>query len=269
MVSMNVVEDLNEQLLADDETKDVEIEMSDGVMKAHSLILGISSQAIRGMLKHGMAESRKTLSWREHPSRTGRFFLRLMYTGTIDEDEWLEATPCQNTGEKQVPLTLLLGSLQIAKTYLVPHLLQVLTEALKRRVRNDTFDEILAHAVRLDVTALRLHCVRFAEDSEDSVPAGALVKATTRITVEHADVPKGTTGTVKWSPDGSLFVSWSFGMFRNSLDAVKLKIECVERPESSLHRLYDEQALSPEVMFELAALWGKPKPTPKKRRVTL
>lgn len=48
MVSAEAVVQLNERLLGDDESKDLEIEMSDGLLRAHSCILMAGSDAIRG-----------------------------------------------------------------------------------------------------------------------------------------------------------------------------------------------------------------------------
>ncbi|CAE8690485.1 unnamed protein product [Polarella glacialis] len=81
--------------------------MSDGLLRAHSCILMAGSDAIRGMLRNGIAatSSQKRLSWKEHPLSVGRFFLRLLYSGTVDESEWgecdQEARSC-----REVPLTI-------------------------------------------------------------------------------------------------------------------------------------------------------------------
>merc|ERR1719469_1532116 len=53
------------------------------MLRAHSCMLCAASDAIRGMLRHGVALEDKKLFWREHPVEVGRFFLRLLYTGTV------------------------------------------------------------------------------------------------------------------------------------------------------------------------------------------
>jgi len=100
MVSADKLACLYEKLLVKDSTKDLEIEMSDGVLRAHSAILVAGSAAIEGMLKHGLAamESQQRLTWKEHTMEVGNFFLRLLYVGTVDEAEWCKAwgtEPCQ------------------------------------------------------------------------------------------------------------------------------------------------------------------------------
>eukprot|EP00931_Biecheleriopsis_adriatica_P006637 TRINITY_DN108010_c0_g1_i1.p1 TRINITY_DN108010_c0_g1~~TRINITY_DN108010_c0_g1_i1.p1 ORF type:complete len:323 (+),score=34.43 TRINITY_DN108010_c0_g1_i1:66-1034(+) len=90
MVSAECALRLNERLFDDDATKDVEIEVSDGVLKAHSVILIAASDAFRGMLSNGVAATAnpKRLSWKEQSKVAGQFFLRLLYTGTVEESEW-------------------------------------------------------------------------------------------------------------------------------------------------------------------------------------
>ena len=71
---------LNEKLLKDDRRKDVEIEMSDGNVMAHSLILMAGSEAVDGILTNGTAATAdlKRLTWKEHDKAVGQFFLRLL-----------------------------------------------------------------------------------------------------------------------------------------------------------------------------------------------
>lgn len=266
MVSVEALEQLLERLLQDAETKDVEIEMQDGVLQAHACILCAASDAMRGMLRHGIAAEHKKLSWREHPLEVGRFFLRLLYTGTVAEEEWGE----RDNGEglpPQTPLRLLTGGLAIAKVYQVPHLMVALTDALKKRLQDDTFDEIYSVAIKLDITALRLHCLRFAERSDvKEIVEGARVKALQHITVQNADVPVGSVGTVnsnhviEWDDTGSI----GYG---TDVELVKDMVELIHSPSTSKVRsMYQAKELSPEVMFDLAALWGPPEPSVVRRR---
>ena len=48
---------LGKELFADDDTKDVEIEMLDGSILAHAAVLSIHSDALRGLLKHGVSQA--------------------------------------------------------------------------------------------------------------------------------------------------------------------------------------------------------------------
>lgn len=272
MLAADALDDVLERLLADEETKDVEIEMSDGLLRAHSLILGATSDAIKGMLRHGTASMEKRLSWREHPMEVGRFFMRLLYTGTIAEEEWIQSESDRVLGDEEVPLRLLLGGLSIAKVYLVPHVLRSLTEALKDRLTVQTFNDIFSHSIKLDITALRLHCLQFAQQEHRvstrgrEVRSGARVMALVRITVNSANVPRGGMGTVSTLPAGGLHVNWDNG-FVNMIEGVMDMIEIIGEPKTNpVQQMFEANALSPEVMSELAPVWGRPQPTAKRRR---
>jgi len=290
MVSLEALEELYERLLKDEDTKDVEIEMQDGNLFAHSCMLCASSDAMRGMLRHGNVahSAQKQLCWREHTIEVGRFLLRLLYTGTVAEEEWegggvpetavaVECAGGASAGgaaaagiSRQTPLRLLLGALSIAKVYQVPHLIHVLTEALKVRVDDESFDEICAGAIRMDVTALRMHCLRYAErcDAFD-ICEGARVRALRHITVQNADVPKESLGIVnsnnviEWDDTGSI----GYG---TDVDLVKHMVELVSVPRTNrIREMYVSNELSPEVTFELAALWGPSETSRSSRRRTL
>lgn len=309
MTSADHLASLYTKLLTQDSTKDLEIQMSDGVLKAHSSILILGSAAVERILGQGLAAetNQKRLSWTEHTVEVGKFFLRLLYSGTVEETEWSkgsEAEPCQEAprilqikspngnqqdeagtyelraerangkpvwkkrgsnfwlfycdgkwfvdteradedftlgggwikseacdampdaasgweradddipqwvpdsdiwvGEPQrrVPLRLLLGGIEIAKTYLFEDLLEVLVEAVQGRVGFDTFDAILKAAIKIDLTPLRLFCVQYAKEQKHGV-----------------------------------------------------------------RELYDSRALSPEVRAELIGIWGSSKPPAKRRKI--
>lgn len=89
-MDMDIPLRLNERLFCDGETKDVKIETRDGILWAHSVILTTASDVIAGLLRNGVAAvaSQKQLSWKDHPKALGHFFLRLVYTGTVDPDDW-------------------------------------------------------------------------------------------------------------------------------------------------------------------------------------
>lgn len=259
MVSLEAWEGLLERLLQDEDTKDVAIEMQDGVLYAHACMLSASSDAMRGMLKHGRAATEKRLYWKEHSVEVGRFFLRLLYTGTVAEDEWtaIDDAPGGKFMCQEMPLRLLLGSLDIARVYQVPHLLHALTEALKDRLDDKNFGEICARAIELDITALRLHCLRYAEGSSSrGFLEGDRVRALRHITVQNADVPEGAIGTV----NGTKVIEWddigSIG-YGTDVELVKDMVQLLSSSESNrVREMYAAKDLPPEVMFELAALWG-------------
>lgn len=270
----DVMVDFYERLLAEHETKDVEIEMLDGTIHAHSVVLCAASDAMRGMLRHGRAAAAdpKRLSWREHPMEVGHFVLRLVYTGTVSEEEWIASHSTCDVGD--VPLKLLLGALAVSMVYLVKHVLPALTQALQKRVTWETFDTICAAAIRLDATALRLHCLQYAHVNSrclrnEAVRDGTLVRALRRIDAEYAEVPEGTIGVLQHVHEGEAEISWEpgeqGGPFTNSLSAVRGSVELYV-PGRTMRDLYDAEELSPEVMSELAALWGSARPPGTRRR---
>eukprot|EP00927_Polykrikos_kofoidii_P084642 TRINITY_DN898_c0_g1_i2.p1 TRINITY_DN898_c0_g1~~TRINITY_DN898_c0_g1_i2.p1 ORF type:complete len:409 (-),score=72.59 TRINITY_DN898_c0_g1_i2:207-1433(-) len=378
-VSVDIVADFYTRLLHDDETKDVVLDMLDGQLRAHSVVLCAGSEAIRGMLRNGVAAADggtapKRLSWQEHPVDVGRFFLRLLYTGTVDYDDWattpiapqaaavahteedgVEVTatflardgarpvdvksehetptvdgaahlaeelpthvshreaeerrhlarsdstarrsgradsarrvPHRTVGGEDddedyqhcVPVRLLLGALSIATLYMVRHLMPALTSALQHRITSSTFDSICAGAIQMDVTALRLQCLQFAQMDIhnfkiDEVREGMRVRAVRQITVQSACVPRGSLGTavVQIETDDSdmtrpeVVIQWDCN-FVNSVRRVLSSIEVVDHRHTvaSVKQQYEAETLSPVVMSELAALWGTPRPHGKRRR---
>lgn len=275
MVSVDL-ETVLERLFMDEDAKDVRLEMSDGTLWAHSSMLGAASDAIKGMLKHGTAKHQKSLTWKEHSLEVGRFFLRLLYTGTISEDEWEEGRP-EGVQEPQIPLHLLLGGLAIAKVFQVPHLLKPLTDVAKKRVATKTFDLICASSIDLDLTELRRCCLQYAEShGKLELPRGTRLRAERDIheadNADHADVPKGILGvvTIDESDDDELEIHWDNGQL-NSLECgmnmIKVgMIKVVSRTQELLFDRYQRGELSPQVIFELTPLWGPQRPYQAKRR---
>eukprot|EP00927_Polykrikos_kofoidii_P053617 TRINITY_DN48210_c0_g1_i1.p1 TRINITY_DN48210_c0_g1~~TRINITY_DN48210_c0_g1_i1.p1 ORF type:complete len:272 (+),score=56.15 TRINITY_DN48210_c0_g1_i1:124-939(+) len=269
MVAIEALEGVLEKLLQDDDTKDVEIQMQDGILRAHYCILSAASEAIKGMLRHGLAakEGKKTLNWSDHSVEVGRFFMRLLYTGTIVEEEWGASDAHTEGRSSETPLRLLLGALSISRVYQVPHLLHALVEALKARLNDETFDDVFAAAIKMDVIVLRLHCLRYAERSDSKeIIEGVRVRALRYITVQNADVPEGSIGTVnnnhviEWDDTGSI----GYG---TDMELVRGMVELVSSPVSNrVREMYLAKELRPEVMFELAALWGPAAPAMVRRR---
>jgi hypothetical protein len=63
------------------------------------------------------------------------------------------------------PLAMLLVALEFAKKYIIEYMVRWLTEAVQTRLEDRTFEQILATAIQLDISPLRLQCIRFAENS--------------------------------------------------------------------------------------------------------
>jgi len=189
-----------EDMLDDEETKDVTFEAQDGEVLAHSVLLRQISEPFKAMLSSGMRESRtKIISMKEFTCAQLKFFLRHVYTGHKDSVDWHG-----KDDDPVPPIELLLASLQLAKSYVMPSILSWITDKLKQRLEIDTFNEITSCAIRKDIGPLRLHCLLFAK--------------------EH---------------------------------------------EAAIRRVMDQGSLSPEVVYELGAIWNCPDgsgPQSKKRR---
>lgn len=85
-----------ELLFADEEGKDVKFQTKDGAAMAHSSVLRAVSKPFRQMLSGEMSEGRtKTIELPDSTRADLLFFLRLLYTGQVDEADWdgLTGTP--------------------------------------------------------------------------------------------------------------------------------------------------------------------------------
>lgn len=294
MVEIEGVEAVYERLFVANDTKDVEIAMADGSLWAHSVILSANSEAIDGMLKHGVASTEKKLHWKDYPISTGKFVLRLMYTGTVDPDDWASANTksgssrAEEEKKEEVPLECLLGGAAITKTYMIPHLLATFVKALQSRLCAKTFNTICKCAVNSDITALRVSCVKLARGNDNSVIVSQCGMAEFNGTYMPDGKKNGKTkykmnghdvNTINFSKDiwflcKSYAKSWY--SFESDADVPpegvwKIgELGCspapVIRKSCSVRELYDEQKLDPEVMSELAGIFGAINKVKKKRK---
>lgn len=78
------------EIYEDQTLKDVEITLCDGEkIMADSLVLKLSSPVFKAMLTHQMLEGQTmTLHIEDCPGAGFRFFLRLLYTGQMEPNEW-------------------------------------------------------------------------------------------------------------------------------------------------------------------------------------
>ena len=84
-----------------------------------------------------------------------------------EEKEEKEVTPGRELPNlRTAPIAFLLGTMALAKLYLIPHILQMATQTLKYRLSYDNFDQVCTASVRWDVTAMRLHCVQYAQTNK-------------------------------------------------------------------------------------------------------
>eukprot|EP00929_Paragymnodinium_shiwhaense_P114139 TRINITY_DN82460_c0_g1_i1.p1 TRINITY_DN82460_c0_g1~~TRINITY_DN82460_c0_g1_i1.p1 ORF type:complete len:328 (-),score=40.61 TRINITY_DN82460_c0_g1_i1:147-1130(-) len=83
--------------------KDVEIQASDGTVKAHGLLLESMSEAFRAMLTNGMVESRtKRIRLSEYTTAQIDFFLRVASIGVIEDSDLDDPYKGSSESEKVV-----------------------------------------------------------------------------------------------------------------------------------------------------------------------
>lgn len=182
--------DLYERLFADEESKDVTFELSDGQERAHRLVLKHASDVWARMFATPMCEQTSGVIKVPTTSRTEmRVFLRLIYTGCVDKSDWVqpeEALPVEEprlpegvahcaAGDKdaEVPLQVLFAVAALAKQYMVSGVLSLATQVLKHRLTRakdamniQDFELIVKAAISSDIGAVRMAALDVAKDWE-------------------------------------------------------------------------------------------------------
>jgi hypothetical protein len=154
---------LNELMLESDHFKDVKFRLSDGEESAHKSVLAVASEVFSAMLLGQMKESHiGTIDLPDVNCATMRVFLRQLYTRHVQPKDW------GGLDGDLVPLHILVGSVSLARKYLVNDVLEDGIEALKGRIKFIdvvVFDEILSAAIALDLQPLRHVALETAKGS--------------------------------------------------------------------------------------------------------
>lgn len=161
--------ELWERLYQDEDSKDVEICVEDGKLKAHAIILSQLSTVFQAMLKSGMLEDRtKRIEMKDFTVDQMKFVLRLAYTSQSREPilQQADGTVAARPEVAKVPLEQLLGCAAFAKKYVVPGFLELSLQAIMDSLNETQFDRIMKFAVEHDISPLKLSCLRFAENSD-------------------------------------------------------------------------------------------------------
>ena len=264
-----------EGLFECDSTKDVELKCQDGSIWAHSFLLAQLSEPLKAMLSNGMIEQQtKQVNMESFSAAQLKFALRLACTGHVDSTEWgneakAEAKakderrrPARHRGLEGGIFTPQEASSQEAS----------LEEASSQEASSQDFFDALQEA-SLDY------------DGQDR--EGKRGRERGVITAEKVQVPfdvlfesmsfarqyqiKGLFTSVMEHIRSKLSDS-NFDMVLKqavTLDISRLKLTCMDYAKSSaeIKRKFDTSKLSPEVSFELQAIW--PMPCSKKRRQSL
>jgi len=201
----------------------ITIILADGKEHAHRTMLAAASEPLGAMMSLSMREGQtRTLELPIVKEVTMRVFLRLLYTGCSDPKDW------HASSKSDVPLETLLGVSELARKYMVPHVLDAAIEALKLRLyraagdRNVTaFQEIWRGAIGAGIDLVRMAALQMVKDTAFECDGEA----------EDQENP-----THDWG--------------------VEIK------------KAYDARGLLPEIQFELQAIWPPPKRPAKRRRLT-
>ncbi|CAL1165692.1 unnamed protein product [Cladocopium goreaui] len=155
-----------EQLLADESCADVELEVSgvcadstsgtsgtSGTLRAHGAVLRSASPVLNALLSAPMKEGRSGHIRVEGVTlEAARLFLRLMYTGNSPD------TPS---------MVVLLGALDLAHRWQVPHIVAMAENELVAMVSPETLGELCEAALLKALPKLRSACRCFALTTPD------------------------------------------------------------------------------------------------------
>lgn len=167
---------LNESLFVSP-GKDVTFELKDGEEQAHGLVLSASSSVFAQMLISPMEErTTRRIKLLDVGRATMRIFLRLLYTGHANEEDWkgiYEKNASENLAMNQVPIMLLLEVSGLIKKYMVSHLIDMTTQTTIKRIKVtlqepckiELFDEALARAIASDLRPVITAALEAAKDS--------------------------------------------------------------------------------------------------------
>eukprot|EP00929_Paragymnodinium_shiwhaense_P115730 TRINITY_DN84784_c0_g1_i1.p1 TRINITY_DN84784_c0_g1~~TRINITY_DN84784_c0_g1_i1.p1 ORF type:complete len:273 (+),score=36.09 TRINITY_DN84784_c0_g1_i1:43-861(+) len=167
---------LTERLFAAPD-KDVTFVLTDGEELAHGLILSASSSVFAEMLSAPMQEkATRRIELPDVDCATMRIFLRLLYTGHANEEDWknvYEPKHAEKLATNQVPILFLLQVTVLTKKYIVSHLIDLTTQTLIRRIKAtlqadsnvDLFDEALGAAIASDLRPVITAAVEAAKSS--------------------------------------------------------------------------------------------------------
>lgn len=72
-----------------------------------------------------------------------------------------------NDAGNRIPLDLLFGCAAIAKKYSIPGFLPMMLHKIKQRLTIHNFNKVMSFAVSIDLSPLKLFCIRFAEEQPE------------------------------------------------------------------------------------------------------
>jgi len=149
--------------------KDVCFELQDGEERAHAVVLCSASDVFEQMLCHDMKERRTgTIKLPEFSRISMSVFLRLIYTGQLNVQEWNESE--SSSTPESIPLEILVDLVALAKKY-ISHIQSGALEVLKARLSaakdskdTVTFQRIFQAGIHLDLVPLNLAALVLAKD---------------------------------------------------------------------------------------------------------
>lgn len=221
--------DVNHRLFSQRSPDDITIEVADGTEYAHRSMLMAASDVFGAMFSQGARSMQEGQTGRVHLPNVKlvvmRVFLRLLYTGVTEPADWTD-----EASSPEMPLEILLGVTTLARKYMVAHVLEAATSALKLRLHKaaaegkmSDFEEIWRQAIVGGIDTVRMNALQMVKDTICPEEDESDEK-------DDDDNPTEVWGT-----------------------RVKAR--------------YEARGFGPEIMFELQVLWAPPAKARKYRRL--
>jgi len=226
------VADLWKRLFDDEASKDVELIAKDGSVRVHSVVLANLSDPFKAALTSGMRESvTKQIQIREYSVAQLQFMLRLVYTGHIDESEFTPTGPQTNRVSQHLAHSNATGK---ASAQCVDSPFRGSPRLMSEHT---PVTSVIPVKVPIDIL---LGCASIANTYQIRGVANIMLdKIKEALDQENFGEVFSCAIALDWSP---------------------LKVCCVRFAEGSQHvwDQFQKGALSPEVMYELQAVWQMP-----------
>jgi len=242
-VGLEVV-DLWERFFHDEATKDVTIVAQGGdTIKVHGAFLSIISDVFRAMLTHRMEESRtQKIKLQDFTKDQLQFFFRLAYTGQVEPKDWPEGmrkSANKSIGQKGKGKSMGKSKLKDKGMY---DDMGLPTAPPPSESSTSAFGpvplELLLAAAEL---SKKYELKGFLQKHVDKIGA--------RLELDISNFNK----------------IFSFAI-NQDISPLRMRCLCLAERDARVHTKFAASEFSPEVMFELQAIWEPAKPATRKRR---
>ena len=138
--------------------KDISLELQDGKEWAHKSVLCAASKVFHKMFTHDLREARSSvISLPDVTVKSMRIFLRIIYTGQINPDDW------KDDKSLLIPTQCLLDVAKLANKYMVEDVCDIAVQVLTKRLRAaqvsgdiESFQDILSASLPCGLNCVAL-----------------------------------------------------------------------------------------------------------------